>query len=173
MRSFAVLYGLLALLAACAQPAARAAPAPVAAVAPRADGLDYFVGAWSATARDPSTGEEIAFEYRVEPVLGGTWLRGAGEGPGLKATDMWGRDPAGSGIIRVVFDGSGVYALVRSAGWAGDTLVLEGEVPQRGGAMRVRETIRRVGPDTFEAVWEAFRDGAWAPYSIERLTRRT
>ena len=85
---------------------------------------------------------------------------------------MWGRDPATGDIIRFVFDGSGVHALVRSRGWTGDTLVLEGDAQSKGGPMRVRETIRRVAPNVFEAVWEAFRDGVWTAYSVERLTRR-
>lgn len=111
-------------------------------------------------------------DYRVQTVAGGAWLRGVAEGPDLRATDMWGRDPRTGEVIRVVFDGSGVYAVVRSKGWAEDTLVLEGDVQREGGPLRVRETIKRIGPDEFEAVWEAFLDGAWTAYSIERLTRR-
>ena len=78
MRSYPVLGGLALLLAACAQPVAQGvAPqsAPAVAAAPRADGLHYFVGAWTATAKDPSTGEETLIDYRVEPVAGGAWLR--------------------------------------------------------------------------------------------------
>lgn len=152
-------------------------PAPAAAPPAQvtAEGLGYFVGDWLAAAVDPGTGEEIRIDYSVEPTLGGAWITGYGESAaiGLKSRDVWGRDPRTGEILRVIFDGSGVYATVRSAGWRGDTLVLEGEVQRKAGALRVRETITRVGPDEFRAVWEALRDGVWTPYSVERLTRRT
>jgi hypothetical protein len=51
--------------------------------------------------------------------------------------------------------------------------VLEGEARSAGGVIRVRETITRRSPDRFEAVWEAQRDGEWAPYAVETVTRRT
>jgi len=60
---------------------------------------------------------------------------------------------------------------VRSAGWQGETLVLEGEVRAPSGTVRVRETITRVGANELRAVWEALQDGAWSAYSEERLTR--
>jgi hypothetical protein len=164
-----------ALLAACAHvpPATQSPPAAAAALSPAPAGVAYFAGTWTARARDPATGSEVLVDYRVEPAPGGAWLKGTAEGPDVRATDVWGRDPATGGVMRAIFDSSGVYALVRGAGWQGDTLVLEGDVQQSGGAvLRVRETIRRQGPDAFEAVWEAFRDGAWVAYSIEQVTRR-
>ena len=163
-------------LSACAG-AASAPPSPQAAAAvvrPAPEGLAYFAGAWVVRARDPGTGAETLVDYRVQPAPGGAWLRGVAEGPAVRATDVWGRDPATGGLMRVIFDASGVYAIVRGPGWQGDTLVLEGDVQQSGGgALRVRETIRRRSPDAFEATWEAFRDGAWVAYSIEQVTRRT
>jgi hypothetical protein len=50
--------------------------------------------------------------------------------------------------------------------------VLEGDSSRNGRTLPLRETITRVGPNEFRAVWEAFRDGAWSPYSVERLTRQ-
>jgi hypothetical protein len=71
-----------------------------------------------------------------------------------------------------VFDSSGAFGVVRAPGWQGDRLVLEGDVRSPGGVVRVRETITRLGPDRFRAVWEAQRNGAWSVYSVEELTRR-
>ena len=157
--------------------AAQEAPPPEPARAAEtvsAEGLRYFVGVWRAEAKDPSTGQTASISYVVEPAVGGAWITGYGESAelGMKSRDMWGRDPRTGEVMRVIFDGSGVYATVRSPGWTGDTLVLEGEVQSKGGALPVRETITRVGPDEFRAVWEARRDGVWSPYSIERLTRQ-
>ena len=163
------------LLSACARvevdPPAHAG---AATARPAPEGLAFFAGAWTVRARDPGTGAENLVDYRVQPAPGRAWLRGLAEGGDVRATDVWGRDPATGGLMRVIFDASGVYAIVRGPGWQGDTLVLEGDVQQSGGGvLRVRETIRRRGPDAFEATWEAFRDGAWVAYSVEHVTRRT
>ena len=157
-----LMVGLLLWFAGAA--AALAQPAPP-------EDLAYFVGAWDITATDAKGGGAEAFRYRVEPA--GAWISGAGEGAGFQARDLWGRDPMSGEILRVIFDGSGTFATVRSAGWQGDRLVLEGEARSKGGVIRVRETITRVGPGEFKAVWEAFRDGAWSAYSVERVIRRT
>ena len=85
---------------------------------------------------------------------------------------MWGVDPASGDILRFVFDSSGVYGIVRSRGWEGDRLVLEGEAHPKSGPSKVRETITRVGPNRFDAVWETLRGGTWHPYSIEQVTRQ-
>lgn len=136
--------------------------------------LQYFVGDWLVTARDPSTNEVITITYKVEPSMGGRWLAGNGESADLsvRARDFWGVDPASGAIMRFVFDSSGAYGIVRSRGWEGERLVLEGEALSRGGPTRVRETITRIGPNRFEAVWEALQDGAWRAYSIEQVTRQ-
>jgi len=39
--------------------------------------------------------------------------------------------------------------------------------------VRVRETISRLSPERFEAVWEAYRNGAWSKYAVETASRRT
>lgn len=165
-----------AAIAATAAPRVEAAAAPTApaATANQADGLDYFVGGWVAEARDPGTGETVVVDYRVERAAGGAWLAGtaAARDGSLTSRDMWGRDPRTGELIRVIFDGSGAHATVRSPGWGGDTLVLEGDVQSKGGSVRVRETITRLGPDRFRAVWEARRDGRWAAYSIETVVRQ-
>jgi hypothetical protein len=139
------------------------------------EGVDYLVGRWVASAQDPATRETVLIDYNVERAAGGAWLAGAGRARdgSLNSRDMWGRDPLTREIIRVVFDGSGALATVRSPGWEGDRLVLEGDVRSPGGTVRVRETITRLGRDRFRAVWEAYRDGRWAAYSIEDLTRQT
>lgn len=142
--------------------------------AAQTDDLRYFVGRWEVTSKDPGTGEVIRVDYRIEPAPGGAWLAGssASADGGLSARDMWGRDPLTGEVIRVIFDGSGTFATVRSSGWAGDMLVLEGEARSKGGIVRVRETISRVSPQRFEAIWEAYRDGAWSAYAVETVTRR-
>jgi agmatinase len=147
---------------------------------PEPDGLayaavEYLIGAWSISAEDPATHETVAADYRVEQLPGSPWLSGQGVSAdrSINARDIWGRDPLTGEIVRVVFDASGAWATVRAKGWTGDTLALEGEVRSGGGTVRVRETITRLGPDRFRAVWEAFRDGRWQAYSIETVTRRT
>jgi hypothetical protein len=146
-----------------------------AQAAPQGPGVDYLAGDWIASAEDPATGETIAVDYKVERAPGSPWLHGSARSADrtVNARDVWGRDPLSGEIIRVVFDGSGAFATVRSPGWAGDRLVLEGEVRSAGGTVRVRESITRLGPDRFRAVWEAFRAGKWTAYSIETVTRRT
>jgi len=55
----------------------------------------------------------------------------------------------------------------------GQKLVLEGEARSKGGGVRVRETISRISPQRFEAVWDAYRDGGWSTCAEETVTRRT
>ena len=164
---------LTAAAPAVAQDASSPPAAPSAKVAP--EGLDYMVGTWLGEGKDPSSGETFSFVYRVEPEVGGAWITGYGESKdaGFKSRDIWGREPKTGEIMRVIFNDGGGYATIRSPGWKGDTLVLEGESYGRTGSLRLRETITRISPTEFQAVWEAFRDGKWAPYSIERVTRRT
>lgn len=136
--------------------------------------LDYFAGTWEAEARDPSSGARFELVYRVEPFLGGAWYRGRGVAAalGLEIHDVWGTDPVTGEIVRSVFDSAGTFGLVRARGWDGDVLVFEGEARAKTGVVQVRETITRRTADHFEAVWEALRDGAWAPYSVESLRRQ-
>jgi hypothetical protein len=151
-----------------------ASPAPAAPAAkPKPEGVDYFAGRWHVAARDPGTGEILEVAYTVEPTPGGSWLAGsaASTDGSIQSRDMWGRDPLTGEIIRVIFDGSGTFGTVRSSGWRGDTLVLEGEARSPGGVVRLRETITRKTRERFDAVWEAWRKGEWSPYSIETVTR--
>ena len=163
-------HGVLLVLAAIAVGGGAAA----AEVPAAPEGLGYFVGDWSASARDPGDGSTVVVSYKVAPALDGAWLAGEAESAdlSLRSRDVWGRDPATGEVMRTIFDKSGVYGVVRSRGWEGDRLVLEGEARSKGGTIRVRETISRVGPGEFTAVWEALRDGVWTTYSIERVTRR-
>jgi hypothetical protein len=160
-------------LAAAAHAGTPAPNAPAAPAAAKAEGLDYFAGRWRVTARDPGAQETLQIGYMVEATPGGAWLAGsaAAADGSLNARDMWGRDPLSGEIIRVVFDGSGTFATVRSPGWRGDVLVLEGEARSPGGIVRIRETITRRSPTRFDALWEAWRQGAWSAYSIETATR--
>lgn len=136
--------------------------------------LQYFVRSWRVAAREPNKSEVMTIAYKAEPAIGGKWLAGTGESSDLtvRARDSWGIDPASGEILRFVFDSSGAYGIVRSRGWEGDRLVLEGEAQSRGGPTKVRETITRVGPDQFHAVWEALQDGSWKAYSIKQVTRQ-
>ena len=163
-------------------PGAAAAPAPAGpgegpaapAARPAAPAaLQYFVGTWTVTARDPASQEVVTINYQVEPNTGGKWLSGRGESAdrSIAARDSWGIDPATGQIVRFIFDSSGAYGVVRAPGWDGDRLVLTGEAHAKSGPTKVRETITRHGPERFDAVWEALVDGAWKPYSIEQARR--
>lgn len=136
--------------------------------------LNYFLGRWDVASKDPASGEILQVDYTIEAAPGGAWLAGASvaKDGSLSARDMWGRDPMTGEVIRVIFDGSGTFAMVRSPGWVGDKLVLEGEARSKGGMVRVREIISRISPQRFEAVWEAYRNGAWSAYAVETVTRR-
>jgi hypothetical protein len=136
--------------------------------------LSFLVGRWHVASRDPPNGEVLQVDYTIEKAPGGAWLAGASASKdrSINARDMWGRDPLTGEVMRVIFDGSGTFATVRSQGWTGDKLVLEGEARSKGGTVRVRETISGVSPLGFEAVWEAYRNGAWSVYAIESATRR-
>ena len=145
------------------------------AAAAQPSDLGYFVGHWDVASKDPASGEVLQVDYTIETTPGGAWLAGASASKDgqVSARDMWGHDPLTRELIRVIFDGGGTFATIRSPGWAGDKLVLEGEARSPGGTVRVRETISRLSPQRFEAVWEAFRNGAWSAYAVETVTRRT
>lgn len=136
--------------------------------------LEFLVGRWNVVSKDPSTSEVLQVDYTIEKAPGGSWLAGASSSGdrSINARDMWGHDPLTGEVIRVVFDGSGAFATVRSRGWSEDKLVLEGEAISKGGIVRVRETISGVSPRGFDAVWEAYREGAWSAYAVETATRR-
>ena len=145
------------------------------AAAAQTDDLRYLVGRWDVASKDPSGGDVLQVDYSIEPARGGAWLAGSSvsKDGSVSARDMWGRDPQSGEIIRVIFDASGTFGTVRSRGWVGDKLVLEGEARSKGGTIRVRETLSRVSADRFDVVWEAFREGKWSPYALETATRRT
>ena len=164
---------LLAILLASCTHSADVAAARTPDSSPAGD-LQYLVGSWLATGEDPRTGTTFTMPYRVEPVLGGTWLSGSATAPdlGLEIRDLWGRDPATGEIVRTIFQSNGNYGTVRSPGWDGEVLRLAGEVSTKDGLVQVRETITRVGPSEFRAVWEALLGGKWTVYSIERVVRQ-
>lgn len=149
-------------------------PAAAAPAAGSDANLSYFVGRWDISATDPGNGSTERFSYEVRPLVGSAWISGRGrsEELGSESSDVWGRDAASGELMRIIFDGSGTYAIVRSTGWQGERLVLEGDARSSGGVVRVRETITRLGENSFTATWEAYRNGAWSPYSVEQATRR-
>src|ERR1051326_7923245 len=91
--------------------------------------LAFLVGHWDVASRDPASGDVLQVDYTIEKAPGGAWLAGASASKdrSINARDMWGRDPLTGEVMRVIFDGSGTFATVRSQGWTGDKLVLEGE----------------------------------------------
>ena len=92
--------------------------------------LDYIVGRWEVDATDPATGKVEKIGYEVQRFVGSAWVSGTAKSadPGFSAKDVWGHDPLTKELVRIVFDSSGTYATVRSAGWQPDgTLVLEGD----------------------------------------------
>ena len=109
----------------------------------------------------------------IQPFVGDKWLSGVAtaKANSVQSKDVWGRDNASGELFRTIFDASGTYAVVRSPGWAGETLVLNGDARSSGGTMRVRETIRRLTANEFKATWEALRGGKWSVYAIETATR--
>lgn len=134
---------------------------------------DYFLGRWQVGAVDPATKVEDQLCYEVGKFVGDRWIAGFGWSADGKfqVRDVWGQDPLSGEVFRTVYDGGGTYAVVRSSGWAGDRLILEGDARSPGGVVRVRETITRIGPDQFNATWESRRDGEWSAYSIETVRR--
>jgi hypothetical protein len=146
---------------------------PPAGLAEEPSTLHELVGQWQVEATDPATGKSEKLRYDVRRFAGQAWLSGTGqsEDPGFESKDVWGIDPITKEVIRIVFLGSGTYAIVRSPGWKDRTLVLEGDARSENGVMRVRETIKWVNRDEFHATWEAQRDGTWHAYSVEKVTR--
>jgi hypothetical protein len=140
----------------------------------RDEALRYFAGRWLASAEDPGTGRKFTLHYELSWSLKGAWLSGAGGSPelALEIHDLWGRDPVTNDIVRVIFDSEGTFGTVRSRGWQGDKLVFEGEAASKGTSVPVRETIEKIGPHEFRAVWEAKGEQGWAAYSVERLMRQ-
>jgi hypothetical protein len=154
--------------------AAVQSPSAPSAAPVQQTGLEYLVGTWDIVATTPGTNESARFTYEVRPLLGSHWIAGHGRSEELneESRDVWGRDLASGELMRIIFTGDGTYAVVKSTGWQGAKLVLEGDARSAGGVVRVRETIERLGDNEFLATWEAYRNGAWTPYSIERVTRR-
>ena len=136
--------------------------------------LSYFAGTWDIVATTPGSNDVTHYVYEVGPWVQRNWLSGHGRSvpAGEESRDVWGLDGASGELMRIIFADNGTYAVVSSRGWQGNRLVLEGDARSAGGVVRVRETIERFGDDQFLATWEAYRDGAWSAYSVERVTRR-
>ena len=137
------------------------------------EALRYLVGTWRIVSVDPIGGNDLRVCYLVQPFVGTKWISGVATSPtaGFASKDVWGYDGASGELIRTIFDASGTYAIVRSPGWKGDTLVLDGDAKSAAGTLRVRETIRRLSENEFKATWEALRGGKWNAYAIETATR--
>lgn len=142
--------------------------AGVAEAGPEPAALSYFEGAWQVDAN--MGGQTVPFTYRVTAIAP-TWLVGTGHVPALNldVRDIWLLTT--DGIARIIVQSDGAWGLVRSRGWLGDTLVLEGRVMASGTSQPIRETITRTGPTSFDAVWEAKSGGTWTAYSTEKLRR--
>jgi hypothetical protein len=149
------------------------AAAPAGGQAQADQFLTYLVGTWGVVSVDPAGGDPLRVCYSVQPFVGDKWISGVAVSatPGFGSKDVWGVDGSTGELTRTIFDVSGTYAVVRSPGWADNALVLEGNALSSGGSMRVRETIRRVGPDEFTATWEAFRKDKWSAYAVETAKR--
>ena len=135
--------------------------------------LRYLIGTWRVVSTDPGGGDELRVCYSIQPFVGDKWLSGVAtsNANSVQSKDVWGQDNASGELFRTIFDASGTYAVVRSPGWAGETLVLNGDARSSGGTMRVRETILRLTANEFRATWEALRGGKWSVYAIETATR--
>jgi hypothetical protein len=157
-------------LAACSSPPARGLDRTPRGKLPE---LDFFVGHWRADGTLDSD-RHYTLDYRITPTLRGQWYAGTGVAPAMdmEIHDLWGFDPVTGEIVRTLFDSQQTYGSVRSPGWIGDTLVLEGMMNARSGTRHVRETITRIGPDAFDAVWEVKLDGKWVRYAVEKLHRQ-
>ncbi len=131
--------------------------------------LAFFVGDWKVDATMGS--QQVPFSYKVT-ALGPTFLVGHGIVPSmnLEVRDIW-LETSNGGVVRIIVQSDGAWGLVRSTGWSGETLVLEGQVMLPSGATPIRETITRTGPTSFGAVWEAKTGDTWSAYSVEKLTR--
>ena len=135
--------------------------------------LQYLVGTWRVISVDPAGGEKLDVCYSVSPFVGEKWISGVATSttPGFGSKDVWGHDRASGELMRTIFESSGTYAIVRSPGWSGDMLVLEGDAKSAGGTMRVRETIKRLSKNEFKATWEALRNDKWSTYAVETAMR--
>lgn len=163
-----------------APPAKAAAPAAAAATAAAAlpaksvpAPLQPLLGTWDVDASNPD-GSRLRFSYEVSTTLGGAWASGRAVVPALQieARDFWRLDPAASQIVRVYLDSQGSYGVLRSPGWQGDTLQLQGQLTDKGVPTPVRETLRRAGPAELRARWELQQGGRWQLLRDEVLRRR-
>ena len=160
-------------LVACAHSAGNVRSEPASGAGQNLHHLQYFIGTWYAEMEDPRSGERATLSYAVEPILSGAWLAGSGHSAllNLWVRDLWGRDATTGETVRFIFDNRGVQGTVRSSGWSGDVMVLEGEAKTAAGVVRVRETITRIDHAKFRAVWEMHTDKGWITYSVEDVRR--
>jgi hypothetical protein len=115
MRCAAVLGLILGSLAPAAFAQQPERPSIARTAQAQANDLAYFIGRWRVSALDPSAGETLEMTYVIAATDGGSWFAGVGasQDGAFNARDMWGRDPLSGEIMRVIFDGSGVFATVR------------------------------------------------------------
>jgi len=130
--------------------------------------IDYFKGTWTVAVRGGPAG---GFKWEVKPGLDGSWLAGSvtREGRAI-SNDYWRQD--GKRIERFAFSSNGLFIKVSSAGWNGNQLVFTGTGGSAGTEFNVRETLTKIDPKKFSALWERQEaDGKWIVFSDETCTK--
>lgn len=154
----------------------------------RLEPLAFFEGTWRGVAKLGAAAEGEEAHVTLMPDLGGDFLTGtfvvgaAGvetdEDDGdakdveLEGRHVWGYDPLKREFFRTFFDSTGLFGTVRSKGWDGDTWIWEGEATTSEQVLAIRQTVKRTGPDAWEATWEAkFEGDVWTVTSVESFER--
>jgi hypothetical protein len=161
---------MLFALFAATMPGVTAPPAPAARVDTLVP-LSYFVGDWQCAGQF-ANGRAIRSRESFDLALDGHWLRmrHEDEAPNrYRAVEWWKRDPSGPGYAVVVFDNGGGLRHYASAGWNGDTLVLENTASS---GYIDRFSFRRLDNASYQLDYShRGRNGAWQPGDSLRCTK--
>ena len=143
--------------------------ATTSSTTPVPSGLDYFKGTWTVTMK---SNPALSFRWTVREELKSSWLVGVVEQNGEKvSTDFWRED--GNKIERFAFTAGGLFVRIESAGWDAGRLLFTGVMSDRTGETNVRETIIKVDPRQFRALWELENpQGRWVVFSDETCTKQ-
>ena len=174
---------LLAAAAAASPAAAQKANTESPKPAPEISSFDYFNGRWGCTGHMIGNAmippHPTAASAMSAPELSGFWRlfryseRRTNENPSpFAATGMWGYDVAGKKYIQIEANNAGDHSVETSSGWAGDTIVFEGETALMGQRMNARDTFTKKGPEEFTHTSEhQGADGKWARFDEETCKR--